>query len=248
MSQKNKNTRAELLEALITTSSILGIAGYFLNNLTFFLIAGGVCAALVVMLCIISWVTTPRPIRAIYSIYGVIFVLLGIIGCFVTREPGSGLLLGACFVGVSIVILSKLIGWIHGGMESGSQEWLDPDYDPYDGEEGEKNPVLKPILLDQNATPEERVRTMSIAFERMDSAFITMDRCKDIIRSNKQTMEALERYVDSGLWQKDFEAAERGEIEPECDLFGVLSEDGLYNFLHDAKEILQECKSLDLSA
>lgn len=246
MSQKNKNPRTELMDALITTSSILGIAGYFLNNPTFFTIAGAVCAVLVVMLCIISWVTTPPPIRAIYSIYGVIFVLLGIIGCLVTREPGSGLLLGTCFIGVSIVILSKLIEWIHGGIESSAPEWLDPDYDPYDEEEGEENPVLKPIHLDENAAPEDRVNAMSIAFNRMDAAFSTMDRCKDIIRSNKETMLALKRYVDSGLWQKDFEAAERGEIEPECDLFGVLSEDGLYNFLDDAKEILEECHSLEL--
>lgn len=246
MSQKNKNPHTELMEALITTSSILGIAGYFLNNPTFFVIAGGGCAALVVMLCIFSWVTTPSPIRAIYSIYGVIFVLLEIIGCLVTREPGSGLLLGTCFVGVSIVILSKLIEWIHGGIESSAPECLDPDYDPYDEEEGEENPVLKPILLDQDADPEDRVKAMSIAFDRMDAAFSTMDRCKDIIRSNKETMLALKRYVDSGLWLKDFEAAERGEIEPGRALFGVLSEDGLYNFLDDAKEILKECRSLDL--
>ena len=244
-SKKNKKTRTGLLEALITTSSVLGIAAYFLYNPVFFSIAGGICAALVAMLCIISWVTTPPPIRTIYCIYGVIFFLLEVIGCLVTREPGTGLLLGTCFVGVSIIMLSKLIDWIHGTIESDAPEWLDPDYDPYDEEDGEENPVLKPILLDENASPEERVSDMSIAFDRMDAAFSTMDRCMDIIRANKETMKALNRYVDSGLWQKDFEAEERGEINPECDLFGVLSEDGLYNFLEDAKDILHEASSLN---
>ena len=51
--------------------------------------------------------------------------------------------------------------------------------------------------------------------------------------------------MDSGLWKEDFEAMERGEITPDCDPFGVLSEDGLYNFLEDSKEILEEIKSLD---
>ena len=46
-SKKNKKTRTGLLEALITTSSVLGIAAYFLYNPVFFSIAGGICAALV---------------------------------------------------------------------------------------------------------------------------------------------------------------------------------------------------------
>ena len=66
-----------------------------------------------------------------------------------------------------------------------------------------------------------------------------------LTRSNIETLKALKSYVDSGLWQKDFEAAERGEIGTDCDLFRVLSEDGLYNFLQDAKEILQEVSLLN---
>ena len=239
------STRTELLEVLITISSVLGIAGYFLYNPVFFTIAGSACTALVVMLCVFSWVTTPAPVRAIYGIYGVIFALLELIGCLVTRELGSGLLLGTCFVGVSIVLLSKLITWIHGGIESNAPEWLDPDYDPYDEEEGEKSHIMKPILLDENAAPEDRIKDMSTAFCRMDAAFAALDRSKDIILNNIETLKALKSYVDSGLWQKDFEAAERGEIGTDCDLFGVLSEDGLYNFLQDAKEILQEVSLLN---
>lgn len=244
-SQKSISTRTELLEILITISSVLGIAGYFLNNPVFFSIAGGVCAALVVMLSIFSWIMTPQPIRAIFVIYGVIFVLLETIGCLVTREPGTGLLLGTCFVGVSIVLLAKLIKWIHGGIERDAPEWLDPDYDPYDEKDGEEPPLMRPILLDENAASEERVKNMSDAFCRMDAAFAALDRSKDIILSNRETMEALKRYVDSGLWQKDFEAAERGELKAGCDLFGVLSEDGLYNFLKDAREILEEVSSMN---
>lgn len=36
---------------------------------------------------------------------------------------------------------------------------------------------------------------------------------------------------------------ERGEVAPECDPFGVLSEDGLYNFLEDSKELMKDLKN-----
>ena len=44
----------------------------------------------------------------------------------------------------------------------------------------------------------------------------------------------LEKYMDSGLWLKDFGYDERGKLP--CSLKrGVLSEDGLYNLLCEQK-------------
>ncbi len=47
----------------------------------------------------------------------------------------------------------------------------------------------------------------------------------------------LTRYMDSGLWLKDYEADERGELPPDIKR-GVLSEDGLYNLICDAEKKL----------
>lgn len=46
----------------------------------------------------------------------------------------------------------------------------------------------------------------------------------------------LRDYMDSGQWQKDFEADEAGEIPSDVKR-GVLSEDGLYNLLQRVEEI-----------
>ena len=43
--------------------------------------------------------------------------------------------------------------------------------------------------------------------------------------------------MESGQWQEDFEADERGEISPSIPR-GVLSEDGLYNTLDRLQDVL----------
>lgn len=48
-------------------------------------------------------------------------------------------------------------------------------------------------------------------------------------------LRTLTRYMDSGLWLKDYEADERGEL-PQDMKRGVLSEDGLYNLICDAEK------------
>lgn len=240
-----KDSVKELIKTLIIVTSILGIFAYFLGNSTFFMFAGCSCAAIVLMLggCVLM---TALPFIWIhFSVYLIQLILLEVIGCLVTKELGSGLLLGTCFAGLGIVALTKYLSWVHGWLTENAPGRLSPDYNPYEKEEGEESPVMEAILLDENASPENRVTAMSTAFERMDYAFSTMDRCKAIILSNRETMQALKRYMDSGLWQKDFEAAERGEIDTEGTLFSVLSEDGLYNFLNDAEEILKEVSSLN---
>ena len=49
--------------------------------------------------------------------------------------------------------------------------------------------------------------------------------------------------MDSGEWQSDFEADERGEI-PKDYPRGVLSEDGLYNALDRLQDVLGQMASI----
>ena len=227
----NARRRTEFLKALLVGSSVLGAAGHFLNNETFFLVFGLLCALLVCGLSAFAVVTSPKATLPILLLYGVIGSLEMVIGCLCTDSAQDGLLLGCCFIGISIVVLSRLIDWSHDYLMRNA---------PADDEDDEDE--LKPILLDESLPAEERIASMSLAFDRMDTVFSDLEEAVEVIRHNSETMKALERYMDSGLWQRDFEAMERGEVSPECDLFGVLSEDGLYNLLESSKDVLIETK------
>lgn len=49
--------------------------------------------------------------------------------------------------------------------------------------------------------------------------------------------EVLREYMDSGRWRKDYEADEKGKL-PAGMKRGVLSQDGLYDLLADAAELI----------
>ena len=51
--------------------------------------------------------------------------------------------------------------------------------------------------------------------------------------------EVLREYMDSGRWRKDYEADEKGKL-PAGMKRGVLSQDGLYDLLADAAELLKD--------
>lgn len=61
----------------------------------------------------------------------------------------------------------------------------------------------------------------------------------DSIKRNKEIqhkIKILEDYYDSGLWLRDYEADERGELPPDLKR-GVLAEDTIYNLLYDLNHI-----------
>lgn len=235
----NARRRTEFLKAILVGTSVLGAAGHFFNNETFFLVFGLLCALLVCGLSVFAVVTSPKATLPILLLYVVIFSLEMVIGCLCTDSVGDGLLLGCCFIGISIVVLSRLVDWSHEYLMRHGPEWAE-DGGAQGGEDDEDE--LEPILLDESLPAEERIASMSLAFDRMDTVFSDLEEAVEVIRHNSETMKALERYMDSGLWQRDFEAMERGEVSPECDLFGVLSEDGLYNLLESSKDVLIEPK------
>lgn len=59
----------------------------------------------------------------------------------------------------------------------------------------------------------------------------------------KDDYKALGRYMKSGKWLKDYEADEQGRLPADLKR-GVLSQDGLYNLLQDASDILAALKDL----
>lgn len=86
-------------------------------------------------------------------------------------------------------------------------------------------------------------KAMDMAFNRACGALGELD--EDLFPFEKvlDTVAELEKYQSSGLWKKDFEADEAGELPPDA-ARGVLSEDVLYNFLQDFDRIMEKMKKI----
>lgn len=94
----------------------------------------------------------------------------------------------------------------------------------------------KTIRCEGDAPAVERVGAMERAFDR--SVVVNRRLMEDLeaFERNAGTVKELAKYMDSGLWRKDFEADEAGEL-PAGLKRGVLSEDGLYDLLTGYEEL-----------
>ena len=92
--------------------------------------------------------------------------------------------------------------------------------------------------LEAKYSPTElRVARNSSKLKRAEEAINKAEIGVDMLLDAWEDICALNEYLDSGEWQADFEADERGEISKTVPR-GVLSEDGLYNTLDRLKDVL----------
>jgi len=238
---KDKRPRFDVLTFLITGSSLFGIVGYYVQNDIVFFLSGWICA---VLFCFVSAYTLARTapaVRWLYFFYGVVFALLLIIGCLITRSIWPGLLLGICLIGICQILINKCNGLIVKRLSADIAALSKKRDEPINEAE---DIDLKPILLDETAPQSDRIREMSEAFDRMYVAFTALAESMVMIQYNGETMKALARYQDSGLWKQDFEAMERGELDSGLDPYGVLTENRLCNLLKGSKVILKKASEL----
>ena len=104
--------------------------------------------------------------------------------------------------------------------------------EPFDEE---RYAIQQDIILD---VP-DRVAKNSVRFREVEDAVKQAEIGVDMILDQWTNICILNDYLDSGKWQSDFEADERGEI-PKDYPRGVLSEDGLYNTLYRLQDILEQ--------
>ena len=97
----------------------------------------------------------------------------------------------------------------------------------------ERYAIQQDIILD---VP-DRVAKNSVRFREVEDAVKQAEIGVDMLLDQWTNICILNEYLDSGEWQSDFEADERGEI-PKDFPRGVLSEDGLYNVLHRLQDVL----------
>lgn len=92
--------------------------------------------------------------------------------------------------------------------------------------------------LEAQFSPTElRVARNSSKLKRAEEAIKEAEIGVDMLLNAWEDICALNEYLDSGEWQADFEADERGEISKAIPR-GVLSEDGLYNTLDRLQDVL----------
>jgi hypothetical protein len=77
-----------------------------------------------------------------------------------------------------------------------------------------------------------RIEEMEVAFDKIVGIVRRLREDLDSFNGAGEEISKLENYLSSGDWLKDFEADEAGLI-PEGIKRGVLSEDGLYDLLHE---------------
>lgn len=94
----------------------------------------------------------------------------------------------------------------------------------------------KTIHCEGDAPAGERVGAMERAFDRSVEVNRRLMEDLEAFERNAGTVKELAKYMDSGLWRRDFEADEAGELPADLKR-GVLSEDGLYDLLTEYEEL-----------
>ena len=89
----------------------------------------------------------------------------------------------------------------------------------------------------------ERVSLMEARYDEVTRMLAALEEAIDGYEDFRGELDALRDYMDSGAWQKDYEADEAGRI-PKGIKRGVLSQDGLYDLLQDAGGILARAKEV----
>ena len=89
----------------------------------------------------------------------------------------------------------------------------------------------------------ERIRQMEQRLERSAAAVMALSAALDRYEEVKEDISALEAYYGSETWKQDFADDEAGLLPPSLKR-GVLSEDGIWNLLTDARELVERLHAI----
>lgn len=82
----------------------------------------------------------------------------------------------------------------------------------------------------------ERIKQMELRLERSAAAVMELSAAIDKYEAVLEDIRALDAYYGSKEWKQDFADDEAGRLPADLKR-GVLSEDGIWNLLSDAKEL-----------
>ena len=87
----------------------------------------------------------------------------------------------------------------------------------------------------------ERIKEMELRMERAAKAVMELSAALENYEAVQEDIAALEQYYSSEEWKQDFAADEAGLLPADLKR-GVLSEDGIWNLLSDARELDKRIK------
>lgn len=87
----------------------------------------------------------------------------------------------------------------------------------------------------------ERIKQMELRLERSAAAVMELSAALDKYEAALEDIKALDAYYSSEEWKQDFAHDEAGRLPADLKR-GVLSEDGIWNLLSDAKELNNRLK------
>ncbi|MBR4001799.1 MAG: DUF4298 domain-containing protein [Bacteroidales bacterium] len=88
-----------------------------------------------------------------------------------------------------------------------------------------------------------RITEMEEKFDALRQSVRALEDAITQSQDFRDNYKALKKYMDSGKWLKDYETDEKGELPPDLKR-GVLSQDGLYDLLQDASDVIISLKGL----
>ncbi len=89
----------------------------------------------------------------------------------------------------------------------------------------------------------ERISQMEQRMERAAAAVMALSAALDRYEEVQEDISALEAYYDSETWKQDFADDEAGKLPADLRR-GVLSEDGIWNLLTDARELVERLHTI----
>ena len=88
----------------------------------------------------------------------------------------------------------------------------------------------------------ERIKQMELRMERAAKAVTELSAALDNYESVQEDIAELESYYGSEMWKQDYADDEAGRLPADLKR-GVLSEDGIWNLLSDARELSDRLKT-----
>lgn len=82
----------------------------------------------------------------------------------------------------------------------------------------------------------KRIKQMELRLERAAKAVINLSAALEEYEAAQEDIKALDEYYGSKEWKQDFADDEAGRLPADLKR-GVLSEDGIWNLLSDAREL-----------
>ena len=88
----------------------------------------------------------------------------------------------------------------------------------------------------------ERIKQMELRMQRAAKAVMELSAALDNYESVQEDIAELESYYGSEMWKQDYADDEAGRLPADLKR-GVLSEDGIWNLLSDARELSDRLKT-----